>query len=116
MRRELKANPRLEVCPPLSKDFTRNLFLDVNSGTLNHDHFKGVNVLYANIDSLLNKREELKTLILVKDPDIIILTEILPKNCGLLSLSEFELMVLNYLLRVLFMVEEWRFIVKLCCQ
>lgn len=91
MRRELKANPRLEVCPPLSKDFTSNLFLDVNSGTLNHDHFKGVNVLYANIDSLLNKREELKTLILVKDPDIIILTEILPKNCGLLSLSEFEI-------------------------
>ena len=37
-------------------------------------------ILYSNVDSLLNKREELKENICKYDPDVIQLTEILPKN------------------------------------
>ena len=47
--------------------------------------------MYTNIDSMLNKREELFALISIREPDIVILTEILPKNCGDLSAAEFDI-------------------------
>ena len=40
-----------------------------------------ISILYTNCDSLLNKRDDLEVLICCFKPNIILLTEILPKNC-----------------------------------
>ena len=47
--------------------------------------------MYANIDSMLIKREEHFMLVAAKDPDLILLTEILQKNKGTYEISEFEI-------------------------
>ena len=53
---------------------------------------KKLSFLYSNIDSLLNKRAELVSLIHTDNPDIICLTELLPKICKYpIQSSEFEL-------------------------
>eukprot|EP00112_Aurelia_sp_Birch-Aquarium-sp1_P016644 Seg3791.4 transcript_id=Seg3791.4/GoldUCD/mRNA.D3Y31 product="hypothetical protein" protein_id=Seg3791.4/GoldUCD/D3Y31 len=41
----------------------------------------GFKCIYFNADSLLNKIAELETLVAEQDPDIIAITETLPKNC-----------------------------------
>ena len=40
----------------------------------------GLNCIYLNADSLLNKRDELKAVVSQTEPDIIAITEVLPKN------------------------------------
>ena len=47
--------------------------------------------MYANIDSMFNKGEDLFMLVAAKDPDLILLTEFLPKNKGIYESSEFEI-------------------------
>ena len=47
------------------------------SSTVNSEHLK---VMYTNVDSFMNKRDELGALIQNKSYDVIALTEILPKN------------------------------------
>ena len=54
--------------------------------------FTKLNCMYSNVDSLLNKRSELLSLISEKEPDIICLTEILPKNIRH-SIQESELAI-----------------------
>ena len=45
-----------------------------------HPHTStGLKILYTNIDSYLNKREEFESTIDILDPDIICMVEILPK-------------------------------------
>lgn len=39
----------------------------------------GLKCLYSNVDQLLNKMEDLKSLISDNEPDITLLTEIIPK-------------------------------------
>ena len=43
---------------------------------------QGFNCMYANADSLINKRSELQARIESNQPDIIAVTELLPKNLG----------------------------------
>ena len=52
-------------------------------------------VLYSNIDSLLNKRRLLDVRIAQEDPDLILLTEILPKRCKT-PVEESELKINGY--------------------
>ena len=40
----------------------------------------GLNCIYLNADSLLNKRDELRAVVSQTEPDIIAITEVLPKN------------------------------------
>ena len=47
------------------------------------EQIKGLKIIYSNIDTYLNKREELQALIVEINPDIICLTEILPKLKGI---------------------------------
>jgi len=44
-----------------------------------HINVTGLNILYTNIDQLLNKRDDLEMAIAGNEPDIILITEILPK-------------------------------------
>ena len=39
----------------------------------------GLNCLYANVDQLLNKMEDLKMMIGSQEPDILLFTEVIPK-------------------------------------
>ena len=39
----------------------------------------GLNCLYANVDQLLNKMEDLKMMIGPQEPDILLFTEVIPK-------------------------------------
>ena len=48
-------------------------------------------MLYSNVDSLLNKRAELEHLIEENKYDLILLTEILPKNYSALDICEFAI-------------------------
>ena len=70
--------------PPQTRNFTE--VLNVNS-----DFSDGLRVLYANVDSLLNKRAELLSTIEELNSDFILLTEVLPKNCTNLNLCEFSI-------------------------
>ena len=45
-------------------------------------------IIYSNVNSLLNKRNELNQLIADRDPDVIQLTEALPKNCKIEDFSQ----------------------------
>lgn len=47
------------------------------TSTVNSEHLK---IMYTNVDSLMNKRDELRALIQNKSYDVIALKEILPKN------------------------------------
>ena len=40
-------------------------------------------VVYSNADNLMNKRQELEVLIALQNPDIICVTEVVPKNTSL---------------------------------
>ena len=66
--------------------FNVNNFNDVNNKHKDKTKKTKLNngdllICYSNVNSLLNKRYELQNLIADKDPDIIQLTETLPKNC-----------------------------------
>lgn len=53
------------------------------SGSLNSknlDRDGKISILYTNVDSLMNKRDELEVEINIKQPDVIIVTEVYPKN------------------------------------
>ena len=51
-----------------------------------------VKIIYSNVDTLINKREELADLVNNKDPDIIMLNEIFPKyKHNIDPLKEFHL-------------------------
>ena len=50
------------------------------SGTDNVFEKKGLKVIYTNIDTFLNKREEFTNLVEQKKPDVICMVEILPKS------------------------------------
>jgi endonuclease/exonuclease/phosphatase family metal-dependent hydrolase len=52
--------------------------------------------LYSNVDSLLNKRDELNARLAAESPDIIALTEVYPKNFDLSTLATSELVIENY--------------------
>ena len=57
------------------------------SSTVNSEHLI---VLYTNVDSFMNKRDELGALIQNKSYDVIALTEILPKNKDQFDISSVE--------------------------
>ena len=59
-----------------------NLFEQINKS--------GLNIYYANVDSVLNKREELQVIVDNKDPDMIVLTEVYPKNVKPDDISQAE--------------------------
>ncbi len=47
---------------------------------------------YTNTDSLPNKKHELNMVLSIRKPDIVIITEILPKNCEVMPQEdEFEI-------------------------
>ena len=50
--------------------------------------------MYSNVDTLLNKRTEFMHIVKVENPDIICLTEILPKHAQLAVDSAVEIMCL----------------------
>ena len=50
---------------------------------------------YTNADSLTNKKQELELIIAAHRPDIVIITELLPKNCDV-SPTESEFSIKNY--------------------
>jgi len=65
-----------------------------------HD-VEGLGILYTNIDQFLNKRDDLELAIAGNEPDIILITEILPKaHCNTLTSSRLSLnghsFVLNF--------------------
>ena len=65
-----------------------NLFEQINKSCLN--------IYYANVDSVLNKREELQVIVDNKDPDMIVLTEVYPKNVKPDDISQAELEINGY--------------------
>ena len=82
----------MKVNPPHARNF--NKFYHVNNDSDSFTH--GFKVLYSNVDSLLNKRNELKCIIKDEDYDILLFTEILPKNCK--NVCSSELSIDNYVL------------------
>lgn len=67
---------RKATTPPPRRRFKRSAFKPVNTEVL-----KFLKVLYSNVDSgLINKLDELRLLVTEKEPDIIILNEVLPKR------------------------------------
>ena len=50
---------------------------------------------YSNADSLKNKKQELELIIAAHKPDIVIITELLPKNCDVPP-TETEFAIKNY--------------------
>ena len=50
--------------------------------------------LYSNVDSLLNKRNELTAVLATHSPSIIALTELLPKNAKIIHVKEYD--IANY--------------------
>jgi len=53
---------------------------------ITYGNYKGLNLLYINIEQFLNKRDDLELAITGNDPDIILITEILPKaHCNTLT-------------------------------
>ena len=55
-------------------------------------NFQSLTVLYTNADQFLNKRDELQMFIAGNEPDIILITEILPKShCNTISSSRLSL-------------------------
>ena len=56
---------------------------------------RGLNVIYTNNDTFLNKREELETLINQQNPEVICLVEILPKS-GNYVFNECEFSINGY--------------------
>ena len=67
------------------------------STTQNSTHVveQGLKVIYTNIDTFLNKREELETLINQQNPEVICLVEILPKS-GNYVFNECEFSINGY--------------------
>ena len=53
---------------------------DVNMDALLHPCSGNLNILYTNADQFLNKREDLLMLITNNNPDLIIITEVIPKT------------------------------------
>lgn len=55
-------------------------------------NFQSLIVFYTNADQFLNKRDELQMFIAGNEPDIILITEILPNNhCNTISSSRLSL-------------------------
>ena len=52
----------------------------VPTETVNAEHLENVKCMYTNADNLLNKRMELETTVASLRPDIIAITEVLPKH------------------------------------
>jgi len=76
--------------PPYNSMYSFNVLNDVDSVNFKN----GLKVLYSNVDSLINKRTELLHVMEDGDFDLIVFTEVLPKNCK--SIQECELYIDNY--------------------
>ena len=53
-------------------------------------------IYYTNADNLLNKRNELQLIIASKQPDVLVITEIFPKNIESTKISQAELNLEGY--------------------
>ena len=53
-------------------------------------------IYYTNADNLLNKRNELQLVIASKQPDVLVITEIFPKNIESTKISQAELNLEGY--------------------
>ena len=60
-----------------------------------HVHKHNLKIMYTNVDSLLNKRVELQAHIVQHAPDVICITEVVPKNTSL-SVQDVELQLENF--------------------
>ena len=61
---------------------------DINQGML----INNLSIFYTNADQFLNKTDELEMLIAGSEPDIIMITEVLPKiHCNSISVAQFAL-------------------------
>lgn len=68
----------------------------IEEGTASKILNSGLKVVYTNADSLLNKRDELLAIIEIDKPDIIVVTELLPKNREKMCIVANEFYVENY--------------------
>ena len=77
---KIGGDPKKRVTPGFIRHARTKRQLSVSSeNTTSTKGYIGLRYLYANVDQLLNKMDDLSMLIAVKEPDIMLFTEVIPK-------------------------------------